>query len=381
MALTGLPDRPLGPPERLVTGVDRLGQRFANLDPLALLGERAALSDLHRRGATSCGGSCRLLATADGWVAISLPRPYDLEAVPAWLELDSIPDTPTEAWSVVTRTVAGRSTGEVVSRAVLLGLPVAGVGEVRNRAPVLWHRLGDAPPSTELHGILVVDLSAMWAGPLCGDLLAREGATVVKVESTSRPDGARGGPKAFFDLLNGSKRSVALDLPSRDGLRALRDLLRRADVVVESARPRALEQLGIVASELVAGGGPRTWVSITGYGRAVESGNRVAFGDDAAAAGGLVVHEDGIPLFCGDAIADPLTGLAAADACLQSLHGGGRWLLDVSMSAVSADLGGPTLSVPPGAVMADPKARPVTSPAPPLGAHTSEVLELIGVRP
>ena len=66
-------------------------------------------------------------------------------------------------------------------------------------------------------GLVVIDLSALWAGPLCGDLLARSGATVVKVESTQRPDGARRGARAFFDLLNGRKRSVGLDLQSRQG--------------------------------------------------------------------------------------------------------------------------------------------------------------------
>ena len=72
----------------------------------------------------------------------------------------------------------------------------------------------------------MVDLSALWAGPLCGDLLARAGASVVKVESTQRPDGARRGSRAFFDLLNGRKRSVALDLRSREGVRVLHDARR-----------------------------------------------------------------------------------------------------------------------------------------------------------
>ena len=70
----------------------------------------------------------------------------------------------------------------------------------------------------------------------------------------------------------------------------------------------------------------------------------MAFGDDAAAAGGLVAWTDDRPLFCGDAVADPLTGLTAAGACINALRTGGRWLLDVSMAAVSADLAGPDLA-------------------------------------
>ena len=198
--------------------------------------------------------------------------------------------------------------------------------------------LGSAP-AREAAGLLVVDLSALWAGPLCGDLLAGAGATVVKVESRSRPDGARRGPAAFFDLLNWRKRSVALDLQRAEGPRLLHALVQRADVVIEASRPRALAQLGISARRLVEGDGPQVWISITGYGRSGDGANRVGFGDDAAVAGGLVAWAGRTPMFCADAVADPLTGLTAANACLDALSRGGRWLLDVSMAGVSAGLG------------------------------------------
>ena len=105
---------------------------------------------------------------------------------------------------------------------------------------------------------------------------------MIKVESPDRPDGARRGPAAFFDLLNGRKRSMALDFRQPDGATMLRALLGRADVVIEASRPRALEQLGIHAVDEVRNGGPQVWVSITGYGRR-DAAARVAFGDDAAA--------------------------------------------------------------------------------------------------
>ncbi len=108
--------------------------------------------------------------------------------------------------------------------------------------------------------------------------------------------------------------------------------------------------------DLVRSGGPRIWISITGYGRSAVRANRVAFGDDAAAAGGLVVWNDEAPLFSADALADPVTGLTAAEACLQALAAGGRWLLDVSMSAVSAALTGPTLPAPRDLTVAHPRA-------------------------
>lgn len=378
MALTGLPETPLGPPAGLVDGVEELARPFAGLDALALLGERATHMGLWRRGTTSCGGSCRLLASEGGHLAVSLARDEDFDAIPAWLELDRTPANAPAAWAAVADAVATRDFDELVARAVLLGLPVARVGEAGGQPALSRLPLGPAPARGPA-GLVVVDLSALWAGPLCGDLLAGSGARVIKVESPHRPDGARRGPAAFFDLLNGRKRSVALDFRQAEGVEILRALIRRADVVIEASRPRALEQLGIHAADEVRGGGAQVWVSITGYGRTDASG-RVAFGDDAAAGGGLVVWHDGAPLFCADAVADPVTGLAAANACVHALASGGRWLLDVSMAGVSAELAGPTLPVPPDVAVAPPRARPVVRPASELGADTAQVLAELGLR-
>jgi hypothetical protein len=400
MALTGLPDLPLGPPEGLVDALDALGRRFG-LDGVALLGERAALMGLWRRGQTSCGGSCRLFPARSGreWLAVSLPRDEDLDAVPAWLELDApLPATPPALWSAVGDAVATTADlGSLLERAELFGLPVARVGDVTGGADggagsggsggdgVTRSHLGEAAPTSRGgEGVVVLDLSSLWAGPLCGDLLAGAGASVVKVESVTRPDGARRGPAAFFDLLNGRKRSVALDFTSRSDVEILGRLVQRADVVIEASRPRALEQLGLRAVDVVAGGGPRVWVSITGYGRrsGADGVGRVAFGDDAAAAGGLVVWHEGTPLFCADAVADPVSGLTAAAACLDALAAGGRWLLDVSMATVCARLAGPTVPVPEGsgpAAAAGPRARDAAAAAPKLGADTADVLGELGL--
>jgi hypothetical protein len=382
MALTGLPDEPLGPPSGLVERVDGLALSFPGLDGLALLGERAALMGLWRRGATSCGGSCRLLRSTDGFMAVSLPRADDMELVAAWLELDAAPASAPGVWSVVAARVAGDDPRSLSARAQLLGLPVARVGESAGpggRAGVVAAPLGEAPPRHDLTGLVVTDLSALWAGPLCGDLLARSGASVVKVESMQRPDGARRGSRAFFDLLNGRKRSVALDLQSRGGIRVLRELVRKADVVIEASRPRALAQFGLDGPDVVREGGPKVWISITGYGRSGDEANRVAFGDDAAAAGGLVTWNGADPLFCSDAVADPLTGLVAASACLSALRSGERWFLDISMAAVCAGLGGPTLPAPTGLTVAAPQARPVDARAPELGTDTMSVLAELGI--
>jgi crotonobetainyl-CoA:carnitine CoA-transferase CaiB-like acyl-CoA transferase len=154
---------------------------------------------------------------------------------------------------------------------------------------------------------------------------------VIKVESKTRPDGARKGPAEFFDLMHAGKEVASIDFTEE----ALRDLLLEADVVVEGSRPRALEQLGIDAREIVQHG-PRVWLSITGHGRGDPQRNWVGFGDDAAVAGGLVAWWRETPCFVGDAIADPLTGIAGAVAVRDALRQGGRWLIDCNLAGVAA---------------------------------------------
>jgi len=349
-ALTGRPGGPLlGPPAGLLAALDRLARPFPGLDPLGLLTDRAAFAGLSRQGRTSCGGSCRLLSTADGWLAVSLPRPADVELLPAWLEepIETEGDAP--PWAELEAAVRHRSAAALDERAALLGLAVGHLGTATGRPGVVCTPLGAAPPRPRLDGVQVVDLGALWAGPLCGALLASLGATVTKVESSARPDGARLGPPAFFDRLNGAKRAVTLDLETTGGRSRLADLVAQADVVIESSRPRALRHLGIDAAAVVAAGGPQVWAAITGHGRddgrheGRDAGpGRIGFGDDAAVAGGLVASDGSGPVFCADAIADPCSGLAAAAACVEALAEGGRWLLDVSLAHVAADLRNPT---------------------------------------
>jgi crotonobetainyl-CoA:carnitine CoA-transferase CaiB-like acyl-CoA transferase len=217
--------------------------------------------------------------------------------------------------------------------------------------------MGAALGGARLAGAVVVDLSSMWAGPLCARLLGLAGAEVIKVETPDRPDGARAGQRRFFDWLHGGHHSVVLDFRSPSGRSALAALLAAADVVIEASRPRALAQLGL-APEMIPHRDGQVWLSITGYGRGDRAASElVAFGDDAAVAGGLVgwagdgLGADGAwnggdwgggdwgggePVFCADAIADPLTGLCGAIAVARSVADGGGQLIDLSMREVAA---------------------------------------------
>jgi hypothetical protein len=333
---------------------------------------------------------------SDGWIAVNLARPDDVELLPAWLGCDASG----EPWERIRAGLRARRAAELEERARLLGLAVAVAADPPDPAPP-WLRVTarGRQASSPRRQPVVVDLSSLWAGPLCTQLLLLAGARVVKVESASRPDGARRGPARFFDLLNAGKQSVELDLTTPDGVRALRGLLERADIVVESSRPRALRQLGIDAEALVTTRPRLTWVSITGYGRAAPGGGWAAFGDDAAVAAGLATATGTkeAPLFCADAVADPLTGLHAAVAALRAWHEGGGCLLDLSLRDVAAHVlcfetmerEGATLFEAPGGwrvassgaeqPVLTPRSRPAPQPARPLGADTRAVLRDLAV--
>lgn len=332
--LTGLPS---GPPDFSRAGVlaaarstaDELHRHLGvTVNAAELLAGRAALLGLSRRGRISAGGGARLIPAADGWWALTLSRPDDVDAVPALVESAERQEDP---WSAVESWTAGRTAVDVVARARLLGLPAARLGEAAAAGPTV-RRAGDSAAPCHFSDLLVVDLSSMWAGPLCGQLLRRAGATVVKVESNARPDGTRAGSAAFFDWMNGGKLSYAADFDVGGPLRAL---LEAADVVIESSRPSALHRRGLGADDVTARDG-RVWVRITGHGAGGDCANWAGFGDDAAVAGGLVGRSTDGPVFCGDAIADPLTGMHAALAVVESLARGGGEIIDVAMAAVAA---------------------------------------------
>lgn len=359
-------------PSAVLSRAQRVADAFAtftgvNVEAAELIGGRAGLLDIAPRGRVSAGGATRLLPCRDGWFALTLSRDDDVAAVPALVGEDRVEDP----WAAVQRWAADRDVAELTERARLLGLPVAALAETPAGPPRVYP-FGAATVTRGPADLLVADLSAMWAGPLCGHLLARAGATVVKVESAARPDGARRGPQAVFDWLNAGKLSYAVDF---DDAATLRPLLEVADVVIESSRPAALSRRGLGPTDVAPRDG-RVWLRITGHGTDGERANWVAFGDDAAVSGGLVGGTPDDPTFCGDAIADPLTGLEAALAVAQSLRSGGGELIEMSMSAVAA-----TYADQPVSDEKDCAATPDTSAsAPELGADNAVIEELINRR-
>lgn len=333
-------------PTRLVRGVHQLiesldarGAGLADEFPgggLGVLAQRAQLLGLAPSGRASCGGLTRLFYTVDGEVAVSLARSSDVELLPAWAGLLGAGDfRAAPSWDRVGEIVSGRSMAALVAAATELGLPCAAVGEVTDRRPSIVTQLGDASPRAVV-GARVVNLGSLWAAPLAAHVLARMGADVVTIESTSRLDGARATP-AFFGALRAGVRGLTLDFGSAAGRGELLRRITEADIVIEGSRPRALSQLGVSAERNVTDGHPQVWLSITGYGRAEADGMRVGFGDDTAAAGGLLGRTPtGTTVFLADAIGDPLTGLTAAAAAADLLERGGSYLADVALARVCA---------------------------------------------
>ena len=400
MYLTGPADGPPRPePAELARRMDALAGALAHLtgsagaavsvDGPALMGERAATARLGRHGSTSVGGGARMVRVADGWIALNLARPSDVEALPA---LVAAPVDPGD-WDAVRRRLAESTADGVIDIATDLGVPVARASVDRGPAPALpWRALAEGGlrrPGRPL----VVDLSGLWAGPLAGSLIARTGADVVKVEGRRRPDGARLGPAPFFDLLNAGKKLLALDPGDPADLSDLRRLMERADLVIESSRPRVAAQWGIDPRTLVDAG--TSWVSITGHGRTGVESNRVAFGDDAAVAAGVVI-DGSPPEFVADAVADPVAGLVAAVVGVAALNGDRAVLADVSLRHAAGwargdapdsnapvserggrwfvDAGDRLLEVEP------PRARRAAGSAGRLGADNRELQELLGAR-
>jgi len=340
MALSGRPAAPALCPVPLASVADRLLDDFRALcgreilpgvSGASLLTERAAITGSQPQGSLSHNGYCRLLPCADGMLGANLPRDSDWELLPAWLESEQVRD-----WEQLAALIATRPAALLVARARLLGLAVVDATQIP--APVsAWNvvtSIGERLARPVRPAPRVVDLSSLWAGPLCTHLWQAAGADVTKVESLQRPDGARAGSAEFFALLNQGKHQLALPLHNDAGRAQLRELIRTADIVVEASRPRALRQMGLVAEDILAEQPGLTWLSITGYGRAEPQANWIAYGDDAAIAAGLsaVMHAaSGDWLVVGDAIADPLSGLHAALAGWAAWREGGGQLVDIAL--------------------------------------------------
>jgi len=180
-----------------------------------------------------------------------------------------------------------------------------------------------------LEGTLVLDLGQVYGGPYCGLLLQHLGARVVKIEAPSRGEPLRSGAGAtdtndpiVFQLLNGGKQSVTLDLKSASGLETFMALVREADVVIENFAPGTADALGVGYESLRAVNPRIIYASLKAY--SADTPNRDERGMDltvqaSSAAMSVNGEPDGPPMRCGPSLADFLGGSHLAAGVLAAI--------------------------------------------------------------
>lgn len=168
-----------------------------------------------------------------------------------------------------------------------------------------------------LHGVRVLDLSRVLAGPLCTQMLADHGAEVIKVEGPAGDETRRWGPPfvdaeettaAYYQGVNRGKANVALDLAASRAREVLHRLIARADVVVENFKAGTMARWGLGYEERLADEFPRlVYCRITGYGVDGPLGGQPGYDAVLQAYGGLMSvngEADGEPLRVGVPIVD-----------------------------------------------------------------------------
>lgn len=205
------------------------------------------------------------------------------------------------------------------------------------------------PHFSPLAGIKVIELSHLIAGPYCGQQLAEEGATVIKVEP---PDGeltrhrepfrtgSQGTISGYFGALNRGKKSIALDLKNKQGNEVFHQLLAGADVLLTNMRHQALKRLGL-DPDVLHQQYPRLIIAcISGFGlrnsgKYAERAGLAMVAEAMSGTTSLTRDHDGNPVWCGFAMGDILAAMTAHAGILLALrhqeHSGVGRVIDLSM--------------------------------------------------
>lgn len=181
--------------------------------------------------------------------------------------------------------------------------------------------------SGALGGLVVADFGRVLAGPYATMLLADLGAEVIKIERPGSGDDTRswgppwvGDQSSYFLSVNRNKQSLSVDLTDPDGLARARDLVARADVVVENFLPGTMDRLGLGYDDARKINPDIVYCSVTGFG-----GNNQLPGYDLLiqAVGGLMSitgPDPDTPTKVGVAMVDVITGLHATVGILAALR-------------------------------------------------------------
>jgi formyl-CoA transferase len=182
-----------------------------------------------------------------------------------------------------------------------------------------------------LEGVRVLDLTRVLAGPYCTMMLGDLGADVIKVERPGAGDDVRawgppfapGGESAYFLCVNRNKRSITVDLKAPGGRDLIRELARRADVLVENFKTGTMDEMGLPYEALRDANPGLIYCSITGFGTTGPYRDLPGYDLIAQAMGGIMSitgDVEGMPMKVGVPIVDLTTGMFAAVAILAALR-------------------------------------------------------------
>jgi crotonobetainyl-CoA:carnitine CoA-transferase CaiB-like acyl-CoA transferase len=190
--------------------------------------------------------------------------------------------------------------------------------------------------SEALKGIKVVDLSRILAGPWASQMLADMGAEVIKVERPKVGDDTRHwGPPfirsakgeqpaqaAYYHSANRNKQSIAIDITTAAGQQVIKDLLAKADVMIENYKVGGLEKYGLSYQQVKNLNPKLVYCSITGFGQRGPYAHKAGYDAMIQGEGGLMSltgDANGEPMKVGVAVVDVMTGLYSANAILAAL--------------------------------------------------------------
>jgi crotonobetainyl-CoA:carnitine CoA-transferase CaiB-like acyl-CoA transferase len=209
---------------------------------------------------------------------------------------------------------------------------------------------------TPLHGLRVLDISTVIAGPNCARYLADFGAEVIKVERPDTGDSLRNmawkdprdGVGLWWKLANRNKRTIALDLKDETDREVFIRLVEDAHVVVENFRPGALERLGLGPDRLLAINSGLVITRVSGFGQTGPYAQRPGFASIAESMSGFAAvngEADGQPMLPAIALTDEITGLVGAFATMVALHSGVGQVVDTNLLESVFHVMGPVASL------------------------------------
>lgn len=186
-----------------------------------------------------------------------------------------------------------------------------------------------SPSSDALHGVRVLELGSLIAGPYAASLLGQFGAEVIKVENPGDGDPLRNwrklhdGTSLWWYSQSRNKKSVTVNLKVPEGQQIVRELARSADIVIENFRPGALEAWGLGWQDLSRLNPKLIMVRISGYGQSGPYRDRPGFGAIAESMGGMryiAGYPDRPPVRAGISIGDTLASLYGVIGALLAMH-------------------------------------------------------------